>query len=410
MSLTIQILILIVLLFLSGVSSGSEVALVSLSKSKVRHMLDRKERSAIYIKKLKDDPHRMLGTILILNNLVNVAAASFTTVVMIGIFDNYAIGAATGIMTLLILIFGEITPKTIAAHNNKRIAKLVSPSLWYLSIIFYPFLFVLEKIIKVFMKLFGFKTEEAPITEEEIISLVKEAEDEGSIRTIERNLIANIFDFDDMFVSEIATQKENMVLIKANASVKEAMKAFLRDPHSRIPVYQGSKENIVGIMMFKDILRNHDHPNTKVRNIMKKPYYVQDHKRISNLLRHFQKRKEHMAIVIDEKQHVTGLVTLEDVLEEIVGEIMDEKDKVEPNINKVTRNVWNVLGNTDIEELNEKLKMGIKTGDYTTLSEFILDIHGKMPKENKTIYYRKFSMKVTKRKGQTIENVRVEKG
>jgi len=143
---------------------------------------------------------------------------------------------------------------------------------------------------------------------------------------------------------------------------------------------------------------------------MKKPYYVQDHKRISNLLRHFQKRKEHMAIVIDEKQHVTGLVTLEDVLEEIVGEIMDEKDKVEPNINKVTRNVWNVLGNTDIEELNEKLKMGIKTGDYTTLSEFILDIHGKMPKENKTIYYRKFSMKVTKRKGQTIENVRVEKG
>tara|TARA_B100000315_G_C14589931_1_gene595207 strand:- start:2682 stop:3914 length:1233 start_codon:yes stop_codon:yes gene_type:complete len=408
MGLEVQILILAILLLLSGFSSGSEVALVSLSKSKVRHMVDKKEKSAEYIKKLKDNPHRMLGTILIMNNLVNVGAAALTTSVMINLFGSYAVGYATGIMTLLILVFGEITPKSMAAHNNKKISKLVAPPLWYLSIVFYPFLYVLERVVIFFMKLLGMKTEEAPITEEEIISMVKEAEEEGSIRTIEKNLIANIFDFDDMFVSEIDIPKKDMVVINADATMQIASKVFVDKNHSRLPVYDKTRNNIVGILLFKDVLKHIKSKKLKVKDIMNKPYFVLSKKRISNLLRHFQKRKEHMAIVVNENGKIDGLVTLEDVLEEIVGEIMDEKDKVEPNVNKITQNVWNVSGKTDIEELNEKLRMRIKNGNFTTLQELIYTI-SKNPKENKIYTYNKYSMKINEMKGKKIINVRIEK-
>tara|TARA_Y100000310_G_scaffold324835_1_gene387227 strand:- start:2829 stop:4067 length:1239 start_codon:yes stop_codon:yes gene_type:complete len=411
MSLTTQIVILIILLFLSGLSSGSEVALVSLSKAKVRHLLERKVPSATYIKKLKDDTHRMLGTILIMNNLVNVGAAALTTSVMIELMSSYAVGIATGIMTFLILVFGEITPKSIAAKNNVKFSKIVAAPIWYLSIVFYPFLFILEKFIVIFMRLLGMKTEEPIISEEEIIHMVEHAEEEGSIREIEKDLIGNIFDFDDIQVKEIMIPKKKMDILKATTTVKGAMKVFLRHAHSRMPVYDKRENNIVGMVFIKDLVKHfHEGKNVQVKKIMHKPYFIHERKRISGLLRIFQKAgRSHMALVVNQYGRVTGLVTMEDVLEEIVGEIMDETDKILPHVDKITRNTWMVDGDTDLDELKDRTGLSIPEGKYDTFGEFIVKLNKRLPKKGNKITYRNFTFSIEEVAKKKIEKVKVTK-
>ena len=412
MGLGVEILILIILLILSGFFSGSEVALVSLTKHKAEYMLKKKKSGAIFVKRLKDDPQRMLATILIGNNFVNVAASAWATSIMIGIFKIYAVGIATGIMTLLILVFGEITPKSIAARNNEAISQIVSAPIWYLSIILAPVLDVLDKFLNKFIKSIGIKTQEKAITEEEIISMIKVAEESGSIKEIEEKMIKSIFEFDDINVSEIATPRRDMVMLESKTKIKDTFKVFLRKNHTRMPIYEKHKENIVGITHVKDITKNMQgkEKNVSVSKIMYKPYFVPEVKKISDLLRHFQKRKEHMAIVVDEHGSITGLVTLEDVLEEIVGEIMDETDIIAPNIKKVGKGAWSVNGKADIDEVNEKLNMNLKGRGYDTFSGFILNYTGKIPKENDEIIYKKFRLNVEEIKNNRISRVRVEKG
>ena len=411
MGLGAEILILIILLILSGFFSGSEVALVSLTKHKAEYMLKKKKSGAIFVKRLKDNPQRMLATILIGNNLANVAASALATSVMIGIFKNYAVGIATGVMTLLILIFGEITPKSIAAKNNEVISRLVAPTIWYLSIILAPILSILDKFLNRFIKLVGIKAQEKAITEEELISMIKVAEEAGSIKEIEEKMLKSILEFDDINVGEIATPRRDMVLVESKVKIKDAFKVFLRKNHTRIPIYERQKDNIVGITHIKDIIRNM-HGKAKslsVRKIMYKPYFVPEAKKISDLLRKFQKRKDHMAIVVDEHGSITGLVTLEDVLEEIVGEIMDETDIIAPNIKTIGKNTWIVNGKTDIDEINEKLNMKLKGKGYDTFSGFVLNYTGKIPKENDEINYKKFRLKIGEIEENRISKVRIEK-
>ena len=411
MGLGAEILILIILLILSGFFSGSEVALVSLTKHKAEYMLKKKKSGAIFVKRLKDNPQRMLATILIGNNLANVAASALATSVMIGIFKNYAVGIATGVMTLLILVFGEITPKSIAAKNNEVISRLVAPTIWYLSIILAPILSILDKFLNRFIKLVGIKAQEKAITEEELISMIKVAEEAGSIKEIEEKMLKSILEFDDINVGEISTPRRDMVLVESKVKIKDAFKVFLRKNHTRIPIYERQKENIVGITHIKDIIRNM-HGKAKslsVRKIMYKPYFVPEAKKISDLLRKFQKRKDHMAIVVDEHGSITGLVTLEDVLEEIVGEIMDETDIIAPNIKTIGKNTWIVNGKTDIDEINEKLNMKLKGKGYDTFSGFVLNYTGKIPKENDEINYKKFRLKIEEIEENRISKVRIEK-
>lgn len=404
-----EIIILIILLILSGFFSGAEVALVSLTRSKAEQLFKKKKFGVVYVKKLKDDPQRMLATILIGNNVANVAASALATSIMIGIFKNYAVGIATGVMTLLILVFGEITPKSIAAKNNELISRLVAAPIWYLSIILAPILNILDKFLNRFIKLIGIKAKETMITEEEIISMIKIAEEEGSIKKIEKKMINRIFKFDDTNASEIATPRRDMVMVDAKSGLKDVFKVFLKKNHTRMPVYEKHKDNIVGIVHIKDLIEQMQGKNKSVSKIMYKPYFVPEVKKLSDLLKQFQKRKEHLAIVVDEHGSITGLVTLEDVLEEIVGEIMDETDIIAPNIKKIDKNIWIVNGKTDIDEINEKLGMKLKGKGYDTLSGFILKITGKIPKQDDEITYNKFKFKIGIIEDNRISKVRVEK-
>jgi len=271
-----------------------------------------------------------------------------------------------------LLIFGEITPKSIAAKNNELISRLVAAPIWYLGIILAPILNILDKFLNKFIKLIGIKTKEKVITEEEIISMVKIAEEEGSIKEIEEKMINRIFKFDDINTSEIATPRRDMVMLESKLKIKDAFKIFLRKNHTRMPIYEKQKDNIVGIVHIKDLMKHMQGKSKGISKIMYNPYFVPEVKKLSDLLRQFQKRKEHMAIVVDEHGSITGLVTLEDVLEEIVGEIMDETDMIAPNIKKIGKNTWIINGKVDIDEVNEKLQMKLKGKGYDTLSGFIL--------------------------------------
>lgn len=405
MDLTAQIITLIILLFLSGFFSGSEVALVSLTLARVRHMVDSKKLSSRFIQKLKDNPERMLATILIGNNIVNIGASAMMTSIIIDIFNNYAVAIATGIMTLLILIFGEITPKSLATRNNATISQLTAPIIWYLSIILAPILYILEKMLK----LIGIKQKEEPsVTEEEIISMAKVAKEEGSIKDIESKFIHRIFKFDDINASEIATPRTDMVMISSKSTIQDAIKLMQKKKYSRMPVYGKSKDTIVGIVYAKDLIK-HIGKKMSITKVMKKAYFVPEQKKIGSLLRQFQRKKEQMAIIVDEHGLVTGLITLEDILEEIVGEIMDETEKFDPNIKKLKKS-YIVDGKTDIEEVNEKLRMRLKTADdYDTFGGFILNLTQKIPKEGDEITYRDFKLTIQETDGQRISKVKVEK-
>ena len=411
MAIGTEIIILIILLLLSGFFSGSEVALISLTKLRARQMLDKKKPGAVFINKLKEDPQRMLATILIGNNIANVAASAIATSIMIGIFKNYAVAIATGVMTLLILIFGEITPKSIAAKNNELISRLVAAPIWYLSIVLAPILNVLDKFLNRFIKLIGIKTQEKVITDEDIMSVVRIAEEEGSIKEIEEKMIKSILEFDDINVSEIATPRKDMIMLESKFNIENALKLFLKKKHTRTPVYEKQKDNIVGIIHVKDVMKNIQgkNKNLPITKIMYKPYFVPEVKKISDLLRQFQKRKEHMAIVVDEHGSITGLVTLEDVLEEIVGEIMDETDILAPNIKSIGKNAWIINGKTDIDEVNEKLHMKLKGRGYDTFSGFLLKRTGKIPKQGDEITYKRFRFKIEEIEEHRISKVRAEK-
>jgi len=405
-----DIIILIILLILSGFFSGSEVALISLTKLKVRQMLNQKKAGASFVNKLKQDPQRMLATILIGNNLANVGASALATSVMIKIFENYAVGIATGIMTFLILVFGEITPKSIAAKNNELISRMVAAPIWYLSIVLAPILNILDKFLNRVFNILGIKTQEKVITEEDIISMVKIAEQEGSIKEIEEKMIKRIFKFDDINVSEIATPRKDMIMLESKTKLKDAFKIFMKKNHTRIPVYEKNRDNVVGIAHIKDLMKNvQEKKNINVSKIMYKPYFVPEVKKLSDLLRQFQKRKEHLAMVVDEHGSITGLVTLEDILEEIVGEIMDETDIIAPNIKKTRKNLWAVNGKTDIDEINEKLQMKLEGKGYDTISGFILKRMGKIPKEGDEIIYNRFKIKIDELQEHRISKVIVEK-
>ena len=411
MTLGTDILLLVVLLILSGFFSGSEVALISLTKMKAKRMLENKKLGAIFVNKLKEDPQRMLATILIGNNLANVAAAAIATSMSINLFQNYAIGIATGVMTLLILIFGEITPKSISAKNNELVSQIVAAPIWYLSIILAPILNVLDKFLNRFIKLIGIKSQEKVTTEEDIMSIVRVAEEEGSIKEIEKTMIKRIFEFDDITVGEISTPRRDMVIIESKTKIKDAMDVFMKKNHTRMPVYENTRDNIVGIVHVKDLITHTQgkNKNESINKIMYKAYFVPEVKKISNLMKQFQKRKEHLAIVVDEHGSITGLVTLEDALEEIVGEIMDETDMIEPNIREVGKNTWIIKGKADVEEINEKLNMKLKGKGYDTFSGFILKITGKTPNEGDEISYNNFIFKIKDIEKHRISEIRVEK-
>ncbi len=394
-----QIILLIVLLVLSGFFSSSETALFTISKTKARHLAKQDIKSLKLIRKMKEDPHRLLTTILIGNNIVNVGAAAMATSITMTIFPNHAVGIATGAMTFLILVFGEVLPKSFATRNNILIARIIIYPIYWISILFYPVVRFLNFIPRITGKIK--KTPAA--TEEELMTFVEVVEEGGEIKEEEKELIHKIFEFDDTNASEIMTPRTDMLVIEADEEPQ--LEQIVSSGFTRIPVIEDNIDNIIGIINIKDLFLQKIISGDKidVRNIMTRPYFVPENKKLDKLLQQFKETKHHMAIVVDEYGGVSGLITLEDALEEIVGEIIDETDKEEPHIVKVQSKEWMVLGKSDIDEVNEAIGMDIPDSkEYDTFSGYILNAIGRIPKEKETITIGTYTITVEELDGNRI--------
>ncbi len=403
--LTNQILVLLILLFFSGFFSAAETALFSISKTRAVFLAKQKRKTFQLIKQMKDDPHRLLSTILIGNNVVNVGASALATAITIGLVAHHAVGIATGVMTFLILILGEIFPKSIATRNNVLIARLVIYPLYWLSILFTPIIVLLNFI----PKLTGKIKRKPNVTEEELITMVEVVKEEGAIKEEEHELIHNIFEFDDTNASEIMTPRADMFVIEANQRVP--LEEIVKSGYSRIPVIEGDIDHVIGILHVKDLFMQYATSGGEidVRKIMREPYFVPEIKKLDSLLQQFKRRKQHMAIVVDEHGGVSGLITLEDALEELVGEIIDETDRFEPLIVKLNPSEWRVLGKTEIEDVNEKIPLNIPdTDEYDTFSGFILNTIGRIPRENEKIPIGNFLVTVDEMDGNRIKELIVK--
>jgi putative hemolysin len=400
-----QIIVLIVLLFLSGFFSSAETALFSISRTKARHLAKNKQKSYILIKQMKDDPHRLLSTVLIGNNIVNVGAAALATSVTFHYFPNYAVGIATGIMTFLILVFGEVLPKSIATRNNILIARMAIYPIYWFSIFCYPVVIFLNFI----PKLTGKIKKTPAVTEEELMTFVEVVEEEGEIKEEEKELIHNIFEFDDTNASEIMAPRADMFVIEADEKLN--LEEIVKSGFTRIPVIEDDIDHVIGIINIKDLFLHEvtSDEEIDVRKVMTTPYFVPENKKLDKLLHQFKKRKHHMAIVVDEHGGVSGLITLEDALEEIVGEISDETDKEEPHIVKHKVKEWVVLGKSDVDEVNEIIGMDIPDSkDYDTFSGYVLNTIGRIPKEKENFTFGHYNVTVEEMDGNRIKKYSIK--
>ncbi|MFO7839307.1 MAG: hemolysin family protein [Desulfosalsimonadaceae bacterium] len=412
--MTTQLILLAVLLVLSGFFSSSETALFSISTARAKHLAKEAGRLNRMILYMKDRPHTLLTTILIGNNLVNIAASSLATAIAISFIGELvpgrafanAIGAATGVMTFLILVFGEIFPKTVATRNNVMVAKAVIMPIYWLSFVFYPLIVFLNFIPKVAGRIGN-----APhVTEEELITFVEFVHDEGQINPEEKELINNIVKLDDISVSEIMTPSADMFVI--DKSAEPEIERILKSGFTRIPVIKGDIDHVAGIVNIKDLFREHTSSpaSISIERIMREPYFVPENKKLDQLLNQFKKRKDHAAIVVDEYGEVSGIVTLEDVLEAIVGDIVDETDIVKPPVVKIRNREWLVLGAADVPTVNARLHMNIpESPDYETFSGYILEQIGRIPGEKEQIVIDKYIITVKEMEGHRIKTLVVKR-
>ena len=410
--MTFELILLITGLLLSGFFSSSETALFSISNIKALHIAKDGSKTGQLILRMKKDSHTLLTTILIGNNLVNIGASAIATSIAISYFKSNAVGIATGIMTILILVFGEIFPKSFANNNNVIVARVVIYPLFWLSKLFYPFIYILNFI----PRLQGVKNiSHETVTEDELMTMVEVVKDDGEIKEEEKELITNIFEFDDTSCSEIMTPRADMFVIDVSQTMD--IEYILKTGFSRIPVIEDTIDNVVGIVHIKDLFVNFQKlcasdtvKSIDVKLIMKKPYFIPESKKLDSLLQDFKQKKNHMAVVVDEHGGISGIVTLEDVIEEIFGEIIDETDRLTPDIVKLKGNRWLVAGKIDIDDLNKELNIKIpESGIYDTFSGFFLERIDRIPKPGESIIVNQWSITVKEMDGNRIQNFIVTK-
>jgi len=406
-----QSFILLICILLSAFFSGIETAFVSLSDIRIQHLLEEKKRGISLVKTLKDNYQRLIITILVGNNLVNIAASSIATSIAIDIFKSNGIGIAVGIMTLVILIFGEIIPKNIAIAKNEVIAVASAPIIQALQYILFPIIKLLELFTLFISK--PFENQQEPIiTESEIKTVVSLGEEAGEVEEDERIMIHNIFRFSDLQVSEIMTDRTQIFSIDAESNLPDVTHDIIQKGFSRIPVYNNDPDNIAGILYTKDILKafSSNEDNTEIKNLVRPAMFIAETMLLDDLLQEFQKEKVHIALVADEHGGISGLVTIEDVLEEIVGEIYDETDKESIMIRKVSHSKSIVKGEAEIEDVNQELDLNLdEQGDYETISGFILSHLRHIPETGEELKIDNAVIRITKADEKRIVEVEIEK-
>ena len=385
----VQISLLVILLIGSGFFSASETALMSLSKIKIRHMEEDGIKGAKLVGSLLEDSSRLLSSILVGNNIVNIAATSISTSLFISIWGEQGVAAATFLMTVLVLIFGEITPKTISANNPEKVSIFVAKPIKLFMTILSPIVWVFNVITKVIFKILGVDDDGVKpfITEEELKTMVNVSHEEGVLEIEEREIINNVFEFGDMQAKEAMVQRLDMIAIDVEDSYEEIIELFKHEKLSRMPVYEETIDDIIGVLNIKDIIFLSDEEVEKfdIREYIREPFFTYEFKKITQLLEEMKKDKSQMAIVVDEYGGTAGLITIEDLIEVIVGDIEDEYDEEEDEIQVISPTEFLVEGSTKISDVNEILDIDLESEEFDSIGGYIIGYIKHIPEENELI-------------------------
>ena len=411
--LWISAVILAVLIALSGFFSGLEVALVGVSKSKVAQLLKDGRKGSKALHKLKTNPSWMMSSVNLGNNLVNVGASALATSTAIQFFGDDGLGIAIGIMTFLILVFGEITPKTYCNANSAKIALRYAPVLLVFSYVFYPVVKFFEIITKGVVKITGSSNLPPPITEEEIKGVIDQGLAEKALEKDEMELVHGALKFDDTVIRSVMTPRTKMFTLNSKLLLFEALPLINQNGFSRIPIYGASKDDIVGFVHVRDVLKELENDNKmkSMEQMARKPVFASQEKRVSALLKEMKGRKTHMAIVVDEHGGVEGLVTLEDLIEEIVGEIEDESDPVKPTVyERIDKDTIITNGDIEIDKINEIFKTNVPEGDdYASLNGLLHEKLQDIPQAGDKIEIDDLRIVVEKVLKNVPQKIRIEK-
>ncbi len=383
-----QIIILIILLLLSAFFSSAETALTTVNRIRMRSLAEDGNSRAACVLKVTDDSGKMLSAILIGNNIVNLSASSIATSLALDMWGNVGAGIATGILTLLILIFGEISPKTIATINAEKISLSYCNIIYWLMKLLTPVIFILNKLSIAFLFLLRVdpNAKDKAMTEEELRTIVDVGKETGVIESEEHEMINNVFDFGDAQAKEVMVPRIDMTFANIDCTYDELIEIFKEDKFTRLPVYKDTTDNVIGIINMKDLLLYKDREHFSIQDIMREPYFTYEHKNTAELFMEMRKSSISLAIVLDEYGATAGLITLEDLLEEIVGEIRDEYDTDEEDpIVKLSDREYLVLGSTNLEDLCEKLDLDFESDDYDTIGGYLIGLLDHLPEKNEII-------------------------
>ena len=405
MSDSLSIIIILICLVLSGYFSATETALSTFNKTKIKTLAEKGNKKAQKVLDISEKYDRMLSTILIGNNVVNILSASLATLLFVRwINETTGPSVSTLVMTVIVLIFGEITPKTLAKERPEAFSMFSVSLLNFLMVILAPLTYILKKWQDTVSKVFKAKDDEG-ITEEELITLVEEAEEDGNITDDESELIKSAIEFGDLEVIDIFTPRVDIFALPKEATYQEIDDAFANNAYSRLPIYDEHIDNIVGIIFYKDFYQAEEQ-NFKLENIIKEPMYVLKHKLVKELLKDFQANKQHFAVVADEFGSVAGIVTMEDILEEIVGEIWDEYDEVFEEIKQISENVYIISGKTNVDKVFEIFDI-TKELETVTVNGWISSELKSLPMRGTKLDVENLHIEVIKMKGKRIDSIKV---
>lgn len=406
----IQLLTLVILIFLSAFFSSSETALTTVNRIRIRNLAEAGDARAIILTKVIEDQGKMLSAILIGNNVVNLYASSLATTLAISVWGSKMIGVATGILTLVILVFGEITPKTLATLSAETLSLRCAKIIYGMMVVLTPVIFVVNQLsmgVLFLLRIDPNKKREA-ITEDELRTIVEVSHEEGVIESEERKMINNVFDFGESLAKDIMVPRIDMTFVNVDASYQELIDIFREEKYTRIPVYEDTTDNVIGIINMKDLLLLDDRENFNIRNFLRQPLYTYEFKKTSELMIEMRQTFNNIVIVLDEYGSTAGLITLEDMLEEIVGEIRDEYDEEEEeSLVEVNPGEYLVEGSIKLDDLNDWLGLSLESEDYDSIGGLVIGLLDHLPDEGEEVTCEGIRLVVEKVDKNRIESIRM---
>ena len=404
--MNVTLIIILLCIIMSGYFSATETAFSSLNRIRIKNMADKGNKRAALVLKLSEDYDRLLSTILIGNNIVNIACASLSTLLFVRLLgEDAGASVSTAVTTVIVLVFGEVSPKSIAKESPEKFSMFSAPILNFMAVLLTPLNFLFKQWKKVLSRFFHSSASQG-ITEEELITIVEEARQDGGIDEQEGDLLRNALEFNELKAADILTPRIDVVGVNVCAGAEEIASVFTETGYSRLPVYQDSIDNIVGILYHKDFYNKIYGTGKGIKDVIRPALFITRHKKISQLLQELQASNHHIAVVIDEFGGTVGIVTLEDILEELVGEIWDEHDEIIRSVEKLSDDEFLVLGNANVDKLLELLGYDEET-EAVTVNGWIMNELQKLPEKGDSFCFHEWQITVMEMEERRVKSARI---